>query len=888
LRKSLEFFHILGDFMAVNWDDMLLAFLHDPPDKALSIHGHVPRARDNARIVVRDHVSRAVLEHAVSSADPLASIIERFPMPTAGEEGQRAVGPKNSQLQISHPLSAASRTLPVPELSEQLTKNEQEHLPGEGDGQARNRLLAIWRLWPDALAANVNECLALLPADTRTPDHTIWNHLDITAAFKAALSGEGGPALLAFAMGPVQRFIEAARSVRDLWSGSMVLSWLAFRAMLPIIERLGPTALVYPALRGIPLVDLWLHDAQRLGEKISLPRPELRLTPSLPHRFLALVPWGAKGETAQRFATECRQAADRAVKELAGDAKSAIKRRLDDICPGWDRRWDSQIASYFSFSTAVVPLGGPGEEVDGRLARLLAGTDSFKEAFPNAEAVRELARAIPEADEPGYDQDHAGRWQYQVELAQRSLAAHRTIRHVPPDPLVADNGERFPQKCTLLGTFEQMGPDDLRQSRAFWDRIAAQNGLNIDGVRVRPGEALCAVGLMKRFAGPAFLRGQLQLSVGQLRFPDTWTVAAREWLAKAESHGHRLGPSHIHTWNGHWLHWSRPDQDLSDADQCPDDVLAQIQDAWKPEKCGAPPVYYAILKLDGDDLGGWLRGENSPKVRDVMHPDLARYYESLGKATQDGLDAKRPVGPALHAAISTALANFALHVVPHVVAKHHGTVIYSGGDDTLALLPVSTVLACARELKQGYTEDWYTKDSRQYLMMGSRATLSGGVVVVHAKDDLRIALQDSRAAEKKAKDAGKDALAISIRRRSGEHTTAVCPWSFVPTVAGWTAAFQKGASDRWAYHLYANRQTLEKLPAEAIKAEMRRQLGRAEEPTPSLIPPGQLAEAFDVFRASTVAIDGGRRPRFESPGLALNQFLTLCHTASFLARGRDG
>lgn len=31
------------------WEDILLAWLHDPPDKALSIRDHVSRARDNAR-----------------------------------------------------------------------------------------------------------------------------------------------------------------------------------------------------------------------------------------------------------------------------------------------------------------------------------------------------------------------------------------------------------------------------------------------------------------------------------------------------------------------------------------------------------------------------------------------------------------------------------------------------------------------------------------------------------------------------------------------------------------------------------------------------------------------------------------------------------------------
>lgn len=103
-------------------------------------------------------------------------------------------------------------------------------------------------------------------------------------------------------------------------------------------------------------------------------------------------------------------------------------------------------------------------------------------------------------------------------------------------------------------------------------------------------------------ASPAFLRDQLGLSVNDLRFPDMWTVAASAWPAKAESIGINVGPDHVYPWNGHWLRWSRPDEVLSDADECPQDVLANIQAARQPGKCGPPPIYYAILKLDGDDL----------------------------------------------------------------------------------------------------------------------------------------------------------------------------------------------------------------------------------------------------------------------------------------------
>ena len=898
------------------WDEILLAWLHDPPDKALSVSAgegipsHESRRLELAKALLgSDEVSQKKIGRITAAVDVMASKVERLPMP----KGQH-VNVENGRLTVTHPLAAGaardSTELCVPEWKQSVLDAQKDgllnivrDLPGTDAALPFSRFLAVWRLWPDALADNVDRSFARLPAETRIPDHSIWNHLDITAAMKAAEADEGNAALLAFALGPVQRFIEAARSVRDLWSGSMILSWLAFRAMLPVIEQVGPTALVYPALRGNPLLDLWLRDERRLDDKVPLPEVARRLTPSLSHRFLALVPWGNDGLAARDLAAECKQAVANAWKEVAEAARGRVRHTLGGLFACWDKRWDDQIGNYFTTDTAVIPLRGIGTDDpnagmhDRQLAEVLAGQSEFEDAFPDAEAVRAMARAIPEDQQPFKDsttgqlqnQDHAGRWQYQVELVHRALAAQRSIRHVPGSTTASGPSERFPQKCTLLGSFEQMGPDDLAQSKSFWDKVTnSQNGLNIEGVRIRKGEALCAVAMAKRFAGLVFLAQKLNVQPADLRFPDTWTVAAGEWLACAEKqHGIKLGPEHVSSWNGQWLHWSSRDQDLDDADECPESVFEQIRESRKPEKCGLPPVYYAILKLDGDDLGGWLRGENSPTVREVMHPDLVRYYEGLGNASKAGLDAKRLVGPALHAAISTALANFALHAVPEIVVRHYGTTIYSGGDDTLVLLPVSTALACAMELRRAYISDWWrpngpnqqSQNQREYLMMGSRATLSGGIVIVHAKDDLRLALQDARRAERQAKDAGKDALVITVRRRSGEHASALCPWELAPEVENWRQQFAAGASDRWAYRLYAERPTLENLPVEAIKAEMRRQVERSEAPTPSLIPPDGLVTAFDTLSKATT--------RLPSVSAALREFLTLCHTASFLARGRE-
>jgi hypothetical protein len=109
-----------------------------------------------------------------------------------------------------------------PKLSdESLSRLENEDL------RWRARLFAHWRLWSKH-AIEKDYRLGLLPADTRIPDHSIWNHMQVVSALAGCIGQDKVwcPAFLKFQLGPVQEFIAAARSTRDLWSGSYVLSWL--------------------------------------------------------------------------------------------------------------------------------------------------------------------------------------------------------------------------------------------------------------------------------------------------------------------------------------------------------------------------------------------------------------------------------------------------------------------------------------------------------------------------------------------------------------------------------------------------------------------------------------------------------------------------------------
>ena len=184
----------------------------------------------------------------------------------------------------------------------------------------RRTLLAFWRFGPELREGEGNGTLGqlwpLLPADTRIPDHSIWDHLDLVSAFAGAFTvdPEKDAALLALSIGPVQSFIAAARSTSDLWAGSHLLARLSWEAARVVCERLGPDAILFPRLRGIPQVDVWLRDECGLpckwfaecdwAKKGTDANP--LFSAALPNRFVAVVPASTANEIAREIEARVR------------------------------------------------------------------------------------------------------------------------------------------------------------------------------------------------------------------------------------------------------------------------------------------------------------------------------------------------------------------------------------------------------------------------------------------------------------------------------------------------------------------------------------------------------------------------------------------------------
>ncbi|MFW6023846.1 MAG: hypothetical protein ACOC9O_03780, partial [Myxococcota bacterium] len=126
-----------------------------------------------------------------------------------------------------------------------------------------------------------------------------------------------------------------------------------------------------------------------------------------------------------------------------------------------------------------------------------------------------------------------------------------------------------------------------------------------------------------------------------------------------------------------------------------------------------------------------------------------------------------------------------------------GKILYAGGDDLLAMVPVEDLLPLMLALRCAYSGTapsgdeealWQLlrlerqerfkigrgfvqlRNGRLVRTMGARATCSMGAVVAHHMTPLGAALRDLRSAERRAKDAGRDAFCITLAKRAGGTT----------------------------------------------------------------------------------------------------------------------
>lgn len=675
---------------------------------------------------------------------------------------------------LIHPLSGEQinlGSLKQTEVSDIKERSFQHHLglfealgiKGGEPHDLRRTLLTLWRFAPELNeTADNGELGALwqqLPADTRVPDHSIWDHLDLTSAFTGAFSADPQQevALLTMSLGPVQSFIAAARSTSDLWAGSHLLSRLAWECMRPLCEQLGPDAVLFPRLRGIPQVDLWLREQMGLPEALfetcewqaGATDANPLFSAALPNRFVAVVP----ASQAKAIAQKCEQAVRDWLQTTGQDVvnhllvAADLKTSQDQHC---HQQMREQLAGFPEVYWAAVPFSlinprNTDKQNDLDTSALSAAMAPFFGVQPGQPAgfLASPAWQVLKAD-MAWD-DRTTFWSPNpgtlypavFDLAERALAAAKA----------SHTFEQLPQhgwRCSLTGESEWLTTDPAQLQTSYrqkndtlWAKVH-----KVKKSWAKAGEHLGGLSALKRL-WPTIFAEEVGKATGKplSRFVvSTHTMALasqiEQWLEKGahtapgfneaardvesvalprrllKRHGYNTGamadakrlPGLLDA-----ARESEDDQAIAKAQQIVNATLAN--GLGKGAKTIQLETYYSLIMMDGDRMGAILSGDTKTKTAisylSSFHPNVHEGFKAQAaknKAIHAYGQQARATSPNRHLAISGALNDFSQTVVRHVVeAEHLGRVLYAGGDDVLAMLPTADLLSTMQRLRHAYS-----------------------------------------------------------------------------------------------------------------------------------------------------------------------------------------
>lgn len=384
-----------------------------------------------------------------------------------------------------------------------------------------------------------------------------------------------------------------------------------------------------------------------------------------------------------------------------------------------------------------------------------------------------------------WQRQHAGFWeiswiQTEDENASSLLDQRKNWRsHFP----VAEAGV----KCMVMDGWQELsgamrpGDKPLSAPHGFWYVLRGSGAVGIT-TDLAEGEHLCALAYVKRRFARHFesfeaeLPSGLQLAGWRLDsgVPSVSYIAAAHWLEALLAKATPEEVSRIKD-AAQAVSASRNEWDSRIA------CLVKAAERWHPSNDKRQ-----LLSLDGnlffehvrDNPGAY--GYEVEAVRKLSqelksfhkaHPDfdapLSPFYAVLlmdGDSLGMHMSEKKNQQP-----ISTALVQFT-GGVPQIVESHNGFLIYAGGDDVLAILPLEDALDCAAAVRRHYLASFKASDIP--------TTISAAIEYAHVKMPLGKVLHDAHdLLDNVAKDgAGRDAVATRVWKPGGMALEWAQPW----------------------------------------------------------------------------------------------------------------
>ena len=515
---------------------------------------------------------------------------------------------------------------------------------------------------------------------------------------------EGTLSLVSFTIAGVQTFLDSARTTRDVWNGSYLVSYLMWKAteqaLVDIMAQTGVTdrdethrLVLIPAIENQPFWQRW---ARGTAQNLDVAH--------FPNTVLLVVPGDAT--SAGEIAKKMELAVETAWNEICQACRKPLSGLLDKGVSG--QLWNYQLG----------------------WRRNLNGGEAWQQIFEIYTSVCEVpqpAQFDELAHQLGLDPARGPAGQL-LELAMRLLAARKALRDFEQ---AAHEGHR----CSLCGSRSALAnysgvptskrpQPPLHFSAAalgeFWDKVR-----NIQSLKYtfRDGERLCAVCVVRRLAPTYHFQRVLPEIKDRILFPSTSSIATAAWvrdvLKAAEKDSNvlkaaRSFPLNLRHWqstlgiedppeallpyfenapdelrgfarcDGRWFYEETyaPGQlrrdfgvDPASAPHRPS-LLRPLMDALQDKVSSAPDDYIAVIMADGDRMGEWMSGRQTPE----------RF--SLDWLSQ----------------LSGALANFANRARERLEQEIPAKVVYAGGDDVLAFAPRHCLLEAIEILDSTFHE----------------------------------------------------------------------------------------------------------------------------------------------------------------------------------------
>lgn len=535
------------------------------------------------------------------------------------------------------------------------------------------------------------------------------------------------PQYFHFTLGPVQSFVAQARRTRDFWAGSFLLSWLSAVAMVAVEKQGGE--IIFPKVSKQHLD--WLEG----NSSGTAPQQGC-----IPNRF--------KCDLKKVTGTFDPKRVEKSVQDAwEALAKKVWQQDLSHLDKGSEtgKIWDRQVRHFWEISWAL--------------------TDNVEES--NILDRRKNWRSYLPPNEAGVKCMMMDGWQ---ELSG--------VNSPNSDKLGEFWSEVIQKGGTAIKTDFRVQENDKDDAANNKDK--------------HKYEYLCAIAFIKRRFVHCFNKKDLNNNALKDEMPGGWYLqgwdvkssvpsvaymAATPWLAQVLEHAPEQELQTFHDkakkLTGSYgeyrtrlscieaalkkskhdkLQWNTKSLDgnvffdaaLDNQNIFPNhDLAKQVKGALKVLRESVTALniapaspFYAVLMMDGDSLG-----------------------------SQMSVSTKQP-----H--ISNSLKHFT-NGVERIVNEYSGFLIYAGGDDVLALLPLEFALNCAYALRQSYEAAFKLHGEGKIT-----STLSGAIEYAHINMPLGKVLGDAhQLLDGVAKEhSGRDSIAVRVWKPGGRHLQWAMPW----------------------------------------------------------------------------------------------------------------